>query len=81
VLNAAYESSILVAQAKAFSCLPVHDIVLTHLDEEQRWGKLWNLVLGTNFRVGLLSAVQNIPGTFKPASSEEILSRQFSVNR
>jgi flagellar biosynthesis protein FlhF len=80
VLNAAYESSILVAQAKAFMCLPIQDIVLTHLDEELRWGKLWNLVLGTNYRIGWLSAGQNIPGTFKPASPGEVLARQFSMN-
>ncbi len=80
VLNAAYESSILVDQAKAFMCLPVQDLVLTHLDEELRWGKLWNLVLGTNYRIGWLSAGQNIPGTFKPASSAEVLARQFSMN-
>ncbi len=81
VLNAAYESSILVAQAKAFMCLPIQDIVLTHLDEELRWGKLWNLVLGTNYRIGWLSAGQNIPGIFKPASAGEVLARQFSMNR
>lgn len=79
VLNAAYESSILLAQAQAFRQLPVQDIILTHLDEEPRWGKLWNLVLGTNFRVGWLSAGQNIPGTFLAATAGEILARQFAV--
>ncbi len=79
VLNAAYESSILLAQAQAFRQLPVQDIILTHLDEEQRWGKLWNLVLGTNYRVGWLSAGQNIPGTFVAATAGEILTRQFAV--
>lgn len=79
VLNAAYESSILLAQAQAFRQLPVQDIILTHLDEETRWGKLWNLVLGTNFRVGWLSAGQNIPGTFVAATAREILARQFAV--
>lgn len=79
VLNAAYESSILLAQAQAFRQLPVQDIILTHLDEEPRWGKLWNLVLGTNFRVGWLSAGQNVPGTFVAASAGEILARQFAV--
>jgi len=79
VLNAAYESSLLLAQAQAFRQLPVQDIILTHLDEETRWGKLWNLVLGTNFRVGWLSAGQNIPGTFVAASAGAILARQFAV--
>ena len=79
VLNAAYESSILLAQAQAFRQLPVQDVILTHLDEEPRWGKLWNLVLGTNFRVGWLSAGQNIPGTFLAATAGEVLARQFAV--
>lgn len=79
VLNAAYESSILQAQAQAFRQLPVQDIVLTHLDEEVRWGKLWNLVLGTNYRVGWLSAGQNIPGTFVAATAGEIIARQFAL--
>lgn len=79
VLNAAYESSILQAQAQAFRQLPVQDIVLTHLDEEARWGKLWNLVLGTNYRVGWLSAGQNIPGTFVAATAGEVIARQFAL--
>lgn len=79
VLNAAYESSILQAQAQAFRQLPVQDLVLTHLDEEARWGKLWNLVLGTNYRVGWLSAGQNIPGTFVAATAGEIIARQFAM--
>jgi flagellar biosynthesis GTPase FlhF len=78
VLNAAYESTTLLAQAQAFRQLPVQDIVLTHLDEELRWGKLWNLVLGTNYRVGWLSAGQNVPGTFMAATAGEILARQFA---
>ena len=59
----------------------LHAIVehASHLDEEGRWGKLWNLVLGTNYRVGWLSAGQNIPGTFMAATAQDILSRQFAV--
>ncbi|HAV63125.1 MAG TPA: hypothetical protein DCY13_12265 [Verrucomicrobiales bacterium] len=79
VLNAAYEMPVLLAQAQAFRQLPVQDIVLTHLDEETRWGKVWNLVLGTNYRVGWLSAGQNIPGMFVAATPGEILSRQFAL--
>lgn len=79
VLNAAYDSTILQAQAQAFRQVPVQDIILTHLDEETRWGKVWNLVLGTNYRVGWLSAGQNIPGMFCAASAGEILSRQFAL--
>jgi flagellar biosynthesis protein FlhF len=77
VLNGAYESATLLAQARAFATLPVTDLIVTHLDEEQRWGKLWNLALGTNFSLRFLCAGQNIPGDFQIASAEKILARQF----
>ncbi|MGC3960216.1 MAG: hypothetical protein QM813_20510 [Verrucomicrobiota bacterium] len=77
VLNAAYENSLLLAQLRAFSTLPIADVILTHLDEETRWGKTWNLVLGTNYTVRALSAGQNIPGDFLPATAEVILNHQF----
>ncbi len=77
VLNAAYETPLLLAQARAFAVLPVEDIILTHLDEEPRWGKIWNIVLGTKYPVRYLSAAQNVPGDFFPATAERILARQF----
>jgi flagellar biosynthesis protein FlhF len=77
VLNAAYEVSLLLAQARAFSGLPVEDLIVTHLDEEPRWGKIWNIVLGTNYPVRFLSAAQNVPGEFLAATPERILVRQF----
>ncbi len=77
VLNAAYETPLLLAQARAFAALPSADLVFTHLDEEPRWGKLWNLVLGTNYTVGFLSAGQNIPGVFTAATAEKLLARQL----
>jgi flagellar biosynthesis GTPase FlhF len=45
--------------------------------EQTRWGKLWNLVLGTNFSIRFLSAGQNVPGEWTPATPEQILARQF----
>jgi flagellar biosynthesis protein FlhF len=77
VLNAAYETPLLLAQVRAFAGLPCHDVIVTHLDEESRWGKLWNLVLGTNCTLRFLSAGQNVPGDFAPATPERILARQF----
>lgn len=77
VLNAAYETSLLLAQVRAFATLPIADLIITHLDEELRWGKFWNLVLGTNYNLRFLSAGQNIPGEFTTASPEKILDRQF----
>ena len=40
VLNGAYDISILLAQQRAFASLPISDLIITHLDEESRWGKL-----------------------------------------
>lgn len=77
VLNAAYETQLLLTQWRAFSRLPIQDVIVTHLDEELRWGKMWNLVLGTNCPLRFLAAGQNIPGEFSPATAEQIFSRQF----
>ncbi len=77
VLNGAYDVSILLAQQRAFSALPIEDLIVTHLDEETRWGKVWNLALGTNYSIRYLSTGQNIPGDFCEAAAEMILGRQF----
>lgn len=77
VLNAAYDTRILLAQIKAFSHFQPNDLILTHLDEETRWGKTWNLVLGTKYSIRFLSAGQNIPGEFLAASPDLLFSRQF----
>jgi flagellar biosynthesis GTPase FlhF len=56
-------------------------LIITHLDEESRWGKLWNLVLGTNYPIRWLSTGQNIPGDFCAATAETLLARQFPPPR
>jgi flagellar biosynthesis protein FlhF len=78
VLNGAYDTSVFLAQIRAFSSLPIEDIIVTHLDEESRWGKLWNVTLATNYPLRFLSNGQNIPGDFRPASPEALFSRQFA---
>jgi flagellar biosynthesis protein FlhF len=77
VLNGAYDIKVLLAQARAFSVLPMEDLIISHLDEEAHWGKLWNLTLGGGLPIRYLSAGQNIPGEFWEASAERILARQF----
>lgn len=77
VLNAAYELSVQLAQARAFESLPLSGLVFSHLDEEMRWGKIWNFVLGSRQTPRYLSAGQNIPGEFLEATADRILSRQF----
>jgi flagellar biosynthesis protein FlhF len=77
VLNGAYDISILLAQERAFSGIPIEDLIITHLDEESRWGKMWNVTLGTNYSIRHFSTGQNIPGDFCEASAEMIFARQF----
>ena len=52
---------------------PVTDLIFTHLDEETRWGKLWNFVLGTDLPIRFLSAGQNVPGHFREATADLLL--------
>lgn len=80
VLNAAYEAPLLLAQARAFARLPVKGVIATHLDEELLWGKLWNLVVGTDYSISFLSTGQNIPGGFELAAPERLLPRFFSAS-
>jgi flagellar biosynthesis protein FlhF len=77
VLNGAYDIKVLLAQARAFSVLPLEDLIISHLDEEPHWGKLWNLTLGAGLLIRHLSAGQNIPGEFWEASADRILTSQF----
>jgi flagellar biosynthesis protein FlhF len=77
VLNGAYDISILLAQFRAFAVLPIDDLVITHLDEESSWGKIWNLILGTHCSIRHFSSGQNIPGDLCEASAGMIFARQF----
>jgi flagellar biosynthesis protein FlhF len=77
VLNVAYDTTASLAQARAWAALPVRDLIVTHLDEEPRWCKLWNLMLGTGLPVRLLSTGQNIPSDFMEAGADRVLSRVF----
>jgi flagellar biosynthesis protein FlhF len=77
VLNGAYDVSLLLDQIAFFARVGLHDLIVTHLDEQKNWGKLWNLVLGTDFGIRFLSLGQNVPGGLHRATAEELLSRQF----
>jgi flagellar biosynthesis protein FlhF len=69
VLNAGYETTVLLEQFRAFAALKPDGLIFTHLDEERQRVKLWNLVLGTNCSIDFLSAGQKIPGEFLRAES------------
>ncbi|MCX8155498.1 MAG: AAA family ATPase [Verrucomicrobiae bacterium] len=68
VLSAAYDTSLLLQQARAFAALPLAGILVTHIDEQPALGRLWNLLCGTNCSVRFLAGGQNIPGDFSPAT-------------
>ncbi|HTS18859.1 MAG TPA: hypothetical protein VMP11_14890 [Verrucomicrobiae bacterium] len=77
VLNAAYDAAASLAQARAWMALPVDDLIVTHLDEEPRWCRLWNLMLGTGLPIRFLSTGQNIPSDFMEARVERVLAHVF----
>lgn len=77
VLNAAYESQALLQQTRGFSRLPLNDLIISHLDEEPKLGKLLNLVLGTNYSLGYLTGGQNVPGEFRVVDVQGFLERVF----
>ncbi len=81
VLNAAYDLGLLLAHARFFSGLPLAGIVLTHLDEESRWSKCWNLVLATQLPIIHLSGGQHIPGNFDEAQPEALFDRLVQAGR
>jgi flagellar biosynthesis protein FlhF len=76
-LNSAYSTRLLIEQSRAFDSLPISDLILTHLDEERSWGKLWNLVVGTKYTIRYLAAGQNVPGDFRLASAEQLFRGHF----
>lgn len=81
VLNAAYDSSVNIALAREYREMGVVDLIATHLDEEPRWGKLWNWILGTNYPLGRFGVGQNVPGQFLVADPGTLLRRQFTRER
>ena len=81
VLNAAYESSILFEQFRAFEPFAPEDIIFTHLDEEFRRIKLWNFVLGTKCPISFLSAGQKIPGEFQRAEPSLLFPQKNTTKR
>ena len=81
VLNAAYESSILFEQFRAFESFAPEDIIFTHLDEEMRRVKLWNFVLGTKCPISFLGAGQKIPGELRRAEPALLFPQKTNDKR
>ena len=70
VLNSAYELDHLISSVRAFGDLPINGLIATHLDEETKWSKLWNLTLETGLPILYCSGGQEIPGDFVQLTSE-----------
>ena len=70
VLNSAYELEHLINSVRGFSDLPISGLIVTHLDEETRWSKLWNLTLETNLPILYCTGGQDMPGDFVQLTSE-----------
>jgi flagellar biosynthesis protein FlhF len=81
VLNAAYESSILLEQFHVFESFAPEDIIFTHLDEETRRVKLWNFVLGTKCPISFLGAGQKIPGELRRAEPALLFPQKTNDKR
>jgi flagellar biosynthesis GTPase FlhF len=69
VLNAAYDTSILTEQFRAFAPFKPEDLSFCHIDEERRQGKLTDFLAGTNCCLRFLSAGQKIPGELFSAAA------------
>lgn len=78
VLNAAYDSIVLIEQFRAFSSFQPEDLSFCHLDEERRQGKLTDFLLGTNCCVRFLSTGQKIPGDFVLADEMHQICPEFA---
>ncbi len=78
VLNAAYDLGLLLRQARAFSQLRLSGVILTHVDEDERWSKVWNIMLATQLPITYLSGGQDIPGDFHPAIPESLFDTWIS---
>ncbi len=79
VLNGSYEQKLLLRQARTFGRLPLAGIIITHTDETEDWGKIWNVVLSAELPVTFLSGGQDIPGGFQTAMPEQLFDNWVSA--
>ncbi len=79
VLNLAYESPVFLGQLMSMKKARVtpDSLIFTHLDEESRWGKIWNAVFAARLPISFFSTGQNIPGDFVRAGAEMVMRQQF----
>ena len=72
VLNSAYELNHLIGLVRSFSDIPINGLIMTHLDEETRWSKLWNLSLAVDMPILYWSGGQEMPGDFVETTPDDL---------
>jgi len=57
---------------RSFSDIPINGLIMTHLDEETRWSKLWNLSLAVDMPILYWSGGQEMPGDFVETTPDDL---------
>ena len=78
VLNAAYELNHLISLVRSFSEIPINGLIMTHLDEEVSWSKLWNLSLAVDMPILFCSGGQEMPGDFVETRPSDLFQAVMS---
>ena len=77
VVNAAYDAAVLKHLCRAGEEIGCTHLVLTHCDELIHWGKLLDVLLGSNLTPLFLSMGQNVAGDLEENVIPAILARTF----
>lgn len=79
VVNAAYDGSVIKHLCRAGEQVGCTHLVLTHCDELIHWGKLWDVLLGSQLTPLFLGTGQNVAGDLEENVVPAILSRTFPM--
>ncbi len=79
VVNAAYDSSVIKHLCRAGEQIGCTHLVLTHCDELIHWGKLWDVLLGSQLTPLFLGTGQNVAGDLEENVIHAILARTFPM--
>ena len=77
VVNAAYDSSVIKHLCRAGEQIGCTHLVLTHCDELIHWGKLWDILLGSELTPLFLGTGQNVAGDLEENVIPAIVARTF----
>ncbi|MGB8170718.1 MAG: hypothetical protein WCF18_24655, partial [Chthoniobacteraceae bacterium] len=77
VVNAAYDASVIKHLCQAGEQIGCTHLVLTHCDELIHWGKLWDILLGSELTPLFLGTGQNVAGDLEENVIPAIIARTF----